>query len=145
MFRVSFIISLFLLRAVFVSTVKDGFLAHASSGGKFSVLQEVEDLSVAANIIADPVEGGDDFECESVAAHIIADPVEGDDFECEDALQKQRTLPVCSLDPLLVPSKDKVVVSKKCLDHKRKRVRDGIVMKTDIVLARRIRGESGFY
>ena len=91
-----------------MSTVKDGFTAHVSSGGKFSVSShDFEDLSVASSITA-------------------VDPVESDVSVCEDASQKQRSLPVCSLDPLIVPIKDKVVVSKNCLDRKRKRVRDGI-------------------
>ena len=100
MFRVSFIISLFLLRAVFVSTVKDGFTAHVISGGKFAVSHDFDDLSVATSITA-------------------VDPVESDVSVCEDTSQRQRSLPVCSLDPLIVPSKDKVVVSKNCLDRKR--------------------------
>ena len=89
-----------------MSTVKDGFTAHVSSGGKFSVSHDFEGLSAAPSITVDPVESNVSI--------------------CEDASQKQRSLPVCSLDPLIVPSKDKVVVSKNCLDRKRKRVRDGI-------------------
>ena len=114
MFRfLSIIVSFLLLKVSFVSTVKDRLPAHGSSN-KASFLcchkQAAEDWSTGDASGSVSIEGN------------------ANSSSSEDIVEKkQRVVPVCPLNPVIVLKPlDKVAFSKQCMDPKRKRVRGGM-------------------